>query len=114
MKQKLPEPTTFKEKEAVTPYRLKTMEKSSEAFGGNCLQYICSYYTKIFLMEDNTPSMIWPLGRLTKAFDGNDKIVQLVKIKSATGFFIRFQNRFPDKKIDMLLTIFRRNDVEKD
>ena len=48
MKQKLPEPTTFKEKEAVTPSRLKAMEKSSEAFGGNCLQYICSYYTKKF------------------------------------------------------------------
>ena len=61
--------------------------------------------------------MKWPLARLTKAFDGNDKIVRVVQIQNATGFFIRTVFKLvllTKEEIDLPLTIFRRNDVEED
>ncbi|XP_075250898.1 uncharacterized protein LOC142343097 [Convolutriloba macropyga] len=33
----------------------------------------------VFIKEDNTPPMLWPLARITKIFDGNDKIVRVVQ-----------------------------------
>ena len=35
----------------------------------------------VIIKEDNTPPMLWPLARITKDFDGNDKIVRVVQVR---------------------------------
>ena len=39
--------------------------------------------------KDNTASMTSLFGRKTKMFDGNDKIVRVVQLQTANGFFVR-------------------------
>ena len=41
----------------------------------------------VIIKEDNTPAMLWPLARITKIFDGNDKIVRVVQVKTQTGLY---------------------------
>ena len=43
----------------------------------------------VIIKEDNTPAVLWPLARITKTFDGNDKIVRVVQVKTQTGLYIR-------------------------
>ena len=38
----------------------------------------------VIIKEDNTPPMLWPLARITKIFDGNDKIVRVVQVRTQT------------------------------
>ena len=64
----------------------------------------------VIIKEDNTPAMIWPLVRITKIFDGNDKIVRVVQVKTQTGLYIRPVSRLvtlekekPDDSMDVPL-----------
>ena len=43
------------------------------------------------------------MGRITKVFDGNDKIVQVVELKTSSGLFIRPVNK---------LVLLMKNDIE--
>ena len=43
----------------------------------------------VIIKEDNTPPMLCPLARITKIFDGNDKIVRVVQVRTQTGLYIR-------------------------
>ena len=43
----------------------------------------------VIIKEENTPPMLWPLARITKIFDGNDKIVRVVQVRTQTGLYIR-------------------------
>ena len=43
----------------------------------------------VIIKEDNTPAMLWQLARITKLFDGKDKIVRLVQVKTQMGLYIR-------------------------
>ena len=43
----------------------------------------------VIIKEVNTPPMLWPLARITKIFDGNDKIVRVVQVRTQTGLYIR-------------------------
>ena len=43
------------------------------------------------------------MGRITKVFDGNDKIVRVVELKTSSGLFIR-----PVKKLVLLM----KNDID--
>ena len=43
----------------------------------------------VIIKEDNTPPMLWPLARITKIFDGNDKIVRVVQVRTQMGPYIR-------------------------
>ena len=43
----------------------------------------------VVIKEENTPPTLWPMGRITKVFDGNDKIVRVVELNTSFGLFIR-------------------------
>ena len=43
----------------------------------------------VIINEANTPAMLWPLARITQIFDGNDKIVRVVQVRTQTGLYIR-------------------------
>ncbi|XP_075167651.1 uncharacterized protein LOC142239762 [Haematobia irritans] len=43
----------------------------------------------VIIQEDNTPPLKWPLGRITNVFPGNDGIVRVAEVKTATGIFKR-------------------------
>ena len=43
----------------------------------------------VIIKDDNTPPMCWPLARIIQTFDGNDKIVRVVQVKTQTGVYIR-------------------------
>ena len=47
----------------------------------------------VIIKEENTPPTLWPMGRITKVFDGNDKIVQVVELETSSGLFIRPVNK---------------------
>ena len=47
----------------------------------------------VIIKEENTPPTQWPMGRITKVFDGNDKIVRVVELKTSSGLFIRPVNK---------------------
>ena len=44
--------------------------------------------------EDNIPPLMWPMGRITKVFEGNDNIIRVAQIKTRTGLYNRPVNRF--------------------
>ena len=48
----------------------------------------------VIVKEDNIPPLRWPMGRITKVFDGNDNIIRVAQIKTRTGFYNRPVNRF--------------------
>ncbi|XP_043279309.1 uncharacterized protein [Venturia canescens] len=45
--------------------------------------------TVVILQEDNSPPRHWPLGRIVQVIPGNDGIIRVVKVKTATGEFRR-------------------------
>ena len=47
----------------------------------------------VIIKEENTPPTLWPMGRITKVSDGNDKIVRDVELKASSGLFIRPVNK---------------------
>ena len=48
----------------------------------------------VIIKEENTPPTLWPNGRIRKVFDGDDKIVRVVELKTSSGLFIRPVNKF--------------------
>ena len=42
----------------------------------------------VFLNEDNTPPMMWPMAMVTKVFQGNDQITRVVKIRTRRGSYV--------------------------
>ena len=68
----------------------------------------------VIIKEENTPLTLWPMGRITKVFDGNDKTVRVVELKTSSGLFIRPVNKpvlLMKNDIDMPPL---RSDKEKD
>ena len=57
----------------------------------------------VIIKEENTPSTLWPMGRITKVFDGNDKIVRVVELNTSSGLFIRPVNK---------LVLLMKNDID--
>ena len=57
----------------------------------------------VIIKEENTAPTLWPMGRITKVFDGNDKIVRVVELKTLCGLFIQ-----PVNKIVLLM----KEDIE--
>ena len=49
----------------------------------------CTVNDIVIIKEDSTPPMLWPLARITKIFDGNDKIVRVVQVRTQKGLYIR-------------------------
>ena len=47
----------------------------------------------VVIKEDNTPPMLWPLARITKISDGNDKMVRVVQVRTQAGLYIRAVSR---------------------
>ena len=47
----------------------------------------------VIIKKDITPPMLWLLARTTKIFDGNDKIVRVVQVRTQTGLYIRSVSR---------------------
>ena len=47
----------------------------------------------VIIKEENIPPTLWPMGRITKVFDGNYKIVRVVELKTSSGLFIRPVNK---------------------
>ena len=47
----------------------------------------------VIIKEDNTPPMLCPLARITKIFDGNDKIVQFDQVRTQTDYLTTLQRR---------------------
>ena len=52
----------------------------------------------VIIKEVNKPPTLWPMGRITKVFDGNDKIVRVVELKTSSGLFI-----WPVNKLVLLM-----------
>ena len=57
----------------------------------------------VIIKEENTTSTLWPIGRIAKVFDGNDKIVRVVELKTSSGLFIRPVNK---------LVLLMKNDID--
>ena len=43
----------------------------------------------VLLVEDNQAPLQWKTGRIQETYPGNDDIVRVVKVKTATGQLIR-------------------------
>ena len=43
----------------------------------------------VFLAEDSTPALHWPLARIIELYDGNDNVVRVAKIKTKKSVLIR-------------------------
>lgn len=43
----------------------------------------------VIIKEDNTPTMKWPLGRVTNVYPGNDGSIRVAEVKTASGIFKR-------------------------
>ena len=39
----------------------------------------------VFVTDETTPPLQWPLGRIVEAYRGKDKICRVVKVKTARG-----------------------------
>ncbi len=57
---------------------IRRMETANFAVGG-----------LVLVKEENTPSIPWPCGRITKTFVGNDGIICVVQLRTETGFYKR-------------------------
>ena len=42
---------------------------------------------------EEAPPTLWQIGHITNVFDGNDKIVRTVELKTSFGLFIRPINK---------------------
>ena len=42
----------------------------------------------VFITEEKTPPLLWPIGRIADVYDGNDKLVRVAKIKLPFGKII--------------------------
>ena len=55
----------------------------------------------VFLAEDSTPALHWPLARIVELYDGNDNVVRVAKIKTKKSVLIRPLSKlrpFPNEK----------------
>ena len=43
----------------------------------------------VFLKDDNTSPMMWPMAKVIKVFDGNDRIARVVEIRTRRGSYMR-------------------------
>ena len=43
----------------------------------------------VYITDDNTPPLQWPIGRVIHVYSGPDRFVRVVKIKTATGIYNR-------------------------
>ena len=43
----------------------------------------------VFLKDDNTSPMMWPIAKVIKVFDGNDHITRVVEIQTRRGSCVR-------------------------
>ena len=43
----------------------------------------------VFLKDDNTSSMMWPMAKVIEVFDGNDQIARVVEIRTRRGSYVR-------------------------
>ena len=43
----------------------------------------------VFLKEDNTPPMMWPMAMVTEIFQGNDQITRVVEIRTRRGSYVQ-------------------------
>ena len=43
----------------------------------------------VFLKDDNTSPMMWPMAKVIKVFDGNDQIARVVEIRTRRGSYVR-------------------------
>jgi len=43
----------------------------------------------VILKEDNTPTLYWPLGRVTKLYSGQGGVVRVINVKTARGDYKR-------------------------
>ena len=68
----------------------------------------------VIIKEENTPPPMWPMGRKTKVFDGNDKISRVVELKTSSGLFIRPVNKLALLTKDDIDMPSLRSDKEND
>lgn len=54
----------------------------------------------VIIKEDNTPIMKWPLGRVVNTYPGDDGIIRVVEVKTASGLFKRPIHRLAPLPID--------------
>lgn len=45
--------------------------------------------TMVLMMEDNTPPLHWPLGRVVELHPGRDGKVRVVQVRTSTGIYKR-------------------------
>lgn len=43
----------------------------------------------LVLLHQDTPSLVWPLARITKVITGHDNVVRVVELKTQQGTFTR-------------------------
>ena len=43
----------------------------------------------VFLKDNNTSPMMWPMAKVIKVFDGNDQIARVVEIRTRRGSYVR-------------------------
>ena len=43
----------------------------------------------VFVTDETTPQLQWPLGRIVEAYRGKDKICRVVKVKTARGEYVK-------------------------
>ena len=41
----------------------------------------------VYITDDNTPPLQWPIGRVIHLYSGPDRFVRVVKIKTTTGIY---------------------------
>ena len=68
----------------------------------------------VIIKEENTPPTLWPMGPITKVFDGLDKIVRVVELKISSGLFIRPVNKLVLLMKDNIDMPSLRSDKEDD
>ncbi|GBM08941.1 PiggyBac transposable element-derived protein 4 [Araneus ventricosus] len=50
----------------------------------------------VFLIEDNMPVFIWPLGRITKIYSGSDTLIRVLKVETQNGKGTTFHEDYED------------------
>ena len=56
--------------------------------------------TMVLLKENNSPTLHWPLGRITETFPGNDGSIRVVNVKTNTGIYKRTVTQIAPLPID--------------
>ena len=43
----------------------------------------------VFVTDETTPPLQWPLGRIVEVYRGKDKICRVVKVRTASGEYVK-------------------------